>query len=561
MEHKRFIIAMVLSALVIIFWQMMFAPPPRPVQPDNGESVVAQRDVPAAPTEEARPRPRVEADPEADDPEAAPARPAAPVRDIAQRTDRLVSPNFTLELTNRGAAVSSILITDPAQYKARGDLLDAFPADSPYRPFTVSFVDENLGIAENAMYEVIEAESVRDGSGAYQKITYRYADPRGRFTLDKVIAVHPERAFVLTMDVKISNHLADMRLVDTMAVNIYGYPDPDQDRSWLDFQPDELEAVCRTVDDTERRIMQKLNGPRNYDGMDILWGAVDTRYFLLGNVPLERGQSCVMEVLNENMLRTRIIGKGFSVAPNQTFTSSHLLYIGPKDFDYLRAAGHRLEDAVDYGFFTILARPLRRLLVLFYGWVGNWGIAIILLTLLIKILTWPITDKAYSSAERMKKIQPKLQELKEKYANDQQRMTEETMKVFKENNVSPLGCLPMLIQIPILYALFVMIYNSVELYRANFALWYTDLSAPDPYFVLPILMGAVMVVQQRMTTIETPNPQMAMMMKIMPIMFTAFMLFLPAGLVLYYFVNLILGLAQQFWIKRKFRLAEEAQGA
>jgi YidC/Oxa1 family membrane protein insertase len=184
-----------------------------------------------------------------------------------------------------------------------------------------------------------------------------------------------------------------------------------------------------------------------------------------------------------------------------------------------------------------------------------------LLTLLIKILTWPITDKAYSSAERMKKIQPKLQELKEKYANDQQRMTEETMKVFKENNVSPLGCLPMLIQIPILYALFVMIYNSVELYRANFALWYTDLSAPDPYFVLPILMGAVMVVQQRMTTIETPNPQMAMMMKIMPIMFTAFMLFLPAGLVLYYFVNLILGLAQQFWIKRKFRLAEEAQGA
>jgi YidC/Oxa1 family membrane protein insertase len=115
----------------------------------------------------------------------------------------------------------------------------------------------------------------------------------------------------------------------------------------------------------------------------------------------------------------------------------------------------------------------------------------------------------------------------------------------------------MVLQIPILYGLFVMIYNSVELYHANFFLWYTDLSAPDPYFVLPILMGAVMVIQQRMTTIETPNPQMAMMMKIMPVMFTAFMLFLPSGLVLYYFVNLILGLGQQFWIKRKFRIADE----
>src|SRR5690606_25391198 len=148
------------------------------------------------------------------------------------------------------------------------------------------------------------------------------------------------------------------------------------------------------------------------------------------------------------------------------------LYMGPKDFDSLDAVGQRLEESIDYGLLTILARPLRWMLALFHGWVGNWGIAIILLTLLIKLLTWPITDKAYVNAERMKLIQPRLQEIKKQYENDQQRMTEETMKVFRENKVSPLGCLPMLIQMPILYALFVMIYNSVELYQAEFALWY-----------------------------------------------------------------------------------------
>ncbi|MFU8803978.1 MAG: membrane protein insertase YidC, partial [Bradymonadaceae bacterium] len=527
-------------------------PPPDELVP--AEEVVDVRDeLPVAPPV------AVDEPPPVETPEPTPAVPAP--RDIELRTDVMVSDNFRLEWSNRGAALTSVLITDPVQYEVRGDLLDAFPEDSPYRPYALSFVDENLGVPENAVYEVIEEESVRGREDAYTQLTYRFEDPQGRFTLDKVISVHPERAFVLEMDVKITNHLRDARLADTLAVNIYGYPDPDQESNWLDFRPDELEGVCRTLEDTERRVMQKINGPRTYDEAAILWGAVDTRYFLLGNVPLEQGQSCILEVLDEELLRTRIVGKGFSVSPDQTFTSEHLLYIGPKDYGFLGAAGHRLEEAVDYGFLTVLARPLRWLLVLFFGWLGNYGLAIILLTLLIKLLTWPITDKAYSSAERMKKIQPRLKELKEKYAKDQQRMTEETMKLFKENNVSPLGCLPMLIQIPILYALFVMIYNSVELYQANFMLWYTDLSAPDPYFVLPILMGAVMVVQQRMTTVETPNPQMAMMLKIMPVMFTAFMLFLPSGLVLYYFVNLILGLGQQFWIKRKFRLADEAAAA
>jgi YidC/Oxa1 family membrane protein insertase len=150
----------------------------------------------------------------------------------------------------------------------------------------------------------------------------------------------------------------------------------------------------------------------------------------------------------------------------------------------------------------------------------------------------------------MKEIQPELEEIRDKYDDDQQRMTEETMKLFRENDVSPMGgCLPMLLQMPILYGLYVMVYSSVELYEADFILWYTNLAAPDPFFVLPIIMGVVMFVQQGMMTSAGGNMQTKIMTKVMPFMFTGFMLFLPSGLVLYYSVNLIIGLGQQFYIR------------
>jgi YidC/Oxa1 family membrane protein insertase len=229
--------------------------------------------------------------------------------------------------------------------------------------------------------------------------------------------------------------------------------------------------------------------------------------------------------------------------------------------DVLSNVREELADSVDYGFFKFLAVPLHKILNFIHGLVGNWGVAILLLTLLIKILTWPITHKSYANTERMKEIQPKLDELKTKYENDQQRLTEETMKLFSENKFNPLGgCLPMVLQMPIFYGLYVMIVNSVELYQAEFIFWYTDLSDKDPYFVLPILMGVVMVVQQKfMMTTAAPNPQTKIMMQVMPIMFTAFMLFLPSGLVLYYFLNLLLGVLQQWMIQRKFAKQAEAK--
>lgn len=563
---------MVLSALVILIWQFFFAPPIEPLPEDQEEVVALQNegaddtptnvagndtanDTPAAGAE------RDIADLNGDTPaDAEAAVPPAPP--IERRTDQIITPDLTLTLDNQGAVVKNAVITAPKQYAGVGGrLMRAFNDDAPAWPFELSFVDQNVELAGDELYEFVEDESVLTNDGeSYSTITYRYTDPRQRFLVDKVYSVDPDKRYVVRLDISVQNLLDNVRLVDAAALDIIGRDDPDKERPWFDFRPDVLEAVCQTTDGTEREILENLEGSVTHSQFGTLWTGADTRYFLMGAAAENGANSCMYEPVDGDYLRTRLTHERFSIEPGQTWEAGHLLFIGPKDFDVLRDAGHRFEEAVDYGFFTVLARPLRRALVWFHGFTGNWGLAIILLTLVIKAATWRITGKAYVNAERMKLIQPQIKEIREKYEKDQQRMTEETMKVFKENKVSPLGCLPLVLQMPILYGLFIMIYNSVELYQAEF-LWYQDLSAPDPLFMLPIIMGIVMFFQQRLTmqtSAATTNPQMMIVMKIMPFMFTAFMLFLPAGLVLYYLLNLLIGLAQQLLIKRRFANAEEA---
>jgi YidC/Oxa1 family membrane protein insertase len=186
-----------------------------------------------------------------------------------------------------------------------------------------------------------------------------------------------------------------------------------------------------------------------------------------------------------------------------------------------------------------------------HGLVGTWGLAIIMLTILVKLLLFPVTQKTFRSMERMKKIQPLLTEVRDKYQNDRTKMTEETMRLYKEHNVNPFGCLPMFLQFPVYIALYRTIYSSVELYKAEFALWIHDLSQPDPYYILPVLMSVTMFGQQLLMPTTVDNPQMKWMMRIMPLIFGFFMLVLPSGLVLYIFVSSLLGILQQWYIRRE----------
>ncbi len=576
MEQRRFLLAMILSGLVILVWQVFFVPEPDRVEAEDGEEVVAEEELEEAPDADApdSDAPEVaeeqaedasvdEVDPEDAETIEAQAPTDEDVPEIEERIDAISTGELDIKLSNRGARLADVNVTSPRQYAGEGgQLMRAFEDDAPALPYGLSFEEGNVELAEDAAFEVVEEESERSADGeTYERIVYRHQDPAGAFSVDKTFSVDEERRYSLRLEVEVRNTLEDgVPIVTQPAMNIIGRDDPDKETAFFDFRPDVLEGVCHTTDDNHREVFENIEAYERFGGHTVRWAGTDTRYFMKAAVPIDGAEACSFDAVDDrDYLRTRIYHSSVTIGADDTWDSEYVLYMGPKDFDVLRDVGFALEESVDYGLFSFLARPLRWSLVRLNNYTNNWGLAIILLTLIIKLLTWKITGKAYTNAERMKQIQPEIKKIREKYEDDQQKMTEETMKVFKENNVSPLGCLPLLLQMPILYGLFVMIYNSVELYQAEF-LWYADLSAPDPWFILPVVMGVVMFFQQRITmsTAASTNPQMKVVMKVMPVAFTAFMLFLPAGLVLYYLLNLMMGLSQQFLIKRKFRLAEEA---
>ena len=229
------------------------------------------------------------------------------------------------------------------------------------------------------------------------------------------------------------------------------------------------------------------------------------------------------------------------------------LYLGPKDIDRLKEAEVGLEDTIDFWIVGILAKPMLNLLRWFHSIVPNWALAIVMLTILVKLALLYWTQKSFSQMQRMAKLKPMMDALKEKYGKDKERLNTEMMSLYKREKVNPLGgCLPMLLQMPIWIALYRTIYSSVELYQAPLGGWIQDLSAADPYFVLPVVLGASMFAQQKLTPTTMDSAQAKMMLYMMPIMFTVFMLFLPSGLNLYILVNTFLTMLQQYYLRKKF---------
>ena len=241
-----------------------------------------------------------------------------------------------------------------------------------------------------------------------------------------------------------------------------------------------------------------------------------------------------------------------NVAPGAAAAVKVALYVGPQEQRRLQAAAPGLDLVVDYGWLAIIAWPLFWLLEKFYALSGNWGVAIILLTVLIKIVFFPLSAASYKSMAKMKLITPRLTKIREMYAHDRQKMNQAMMELYKTEKINPLGgCFPILVQIPVFIALYWVLLAAIELRHAPFMLWIKDLSALDPYYVLPILMTGTMVLQTKMNPVP-PDPVQARVMQIMPFVFSIFFFFFPAGLVLYWLVNNILSIAQQWQIQRMF---------
>ena len=244
-------------------------------------------------------------------------------------------------------------------------------------------------------------------------------------------------------------------------------------------------------------------------------------------------------------------GPAISVAPSETLSVTNRLYTGPKNQSVLSDLAPHLDLVVDYGWLWWIAQPLFWLLTFIQSIVINWGVAIILLTVLVKLAFFQLSAAGYKSMARMRKVQPRIMAIREEYANDKAKQSQAMMELYKKEKINPLGgCFPILVQMPVFIALYWVLMESVELRQAPFALWINDLSVMDPYFVLPILMGASMYYMQKLNP-APPDPMQAKIMQWMPIVFTFFFLWFPAGLVLYWLCNNLLSMAQQYVINRR----------
>jgi len=282
------------------------------------------------------------------------------------------------------------------------------------------------------------------------------------------------------------------------------------------------------------------------------WVAIIQHYFVSAWAPPQDQQNLYYATTDSRGRNVAAFaGPTLQVAPENEANLSATLYMGPKIQDYMEQVAPNLKLTVDYGWLWFIANPLFVVLDTIHDIVGNCGWSIVLLTVLVKLVLFPLSAKAYKSMARMRKLGPEMQRLKEMYGDDRQKMSQEMMKFYQKEKINPLGgCLPILIQMPVFIALYWMLLESVELRHAPFMFWIQDLSVKDPFFILPILMGASMFVQQMLNP-TPPDPMQAKIMKMLPIIFTFFFLWFPAGLVIYWVVNNIISVAQQYYITRK----------
>jgi YidC/Oxa1 family membrane protein insertase len=294
------------------------------------------------------------------------------------------------------------------------------------------------------------------------------------------------------------------------------------------------------------------------------WAAMLQHYFFVAWIPpageTDDYVTTIVQTKDAPRYLVRAVSPAISVAPGATRSDSARLYIGPKLQSTLDQIAPGLALSVDYGMFTVISEPLHWILAQFHKLTGNWGFAIILLVLLIKAVFFKLSETQYRSMAKMKKLQPRIAALKERHGDDRQKMNTAMMELYQKEKANPLaGCLPMLVQIPVFFALYWVLLESVELRQAPFVGWIHNLTAPDPYYVLPILNGLVAFATQHLTPTAGMDPTQAKMMKFMPVVFSVMFAFFPAGLVLYYLVNSGLSLLQQWIIIKRMEAGDKAK--
>ncbi|MBI2897228.1 MAG: membrane protein insertase YidC [Deltaproteobacteria bacterium] len=545
MNERRILWALVASvviALIFTFAVPRFFGPAEPPRPSRTAAAPAKQ--------EPRPQARERTASAAKRDRTASREPAQRVQGPRPREQlaHVSTRDFGAALTTRGATVETFTLKS-RKFRRKKDgrrvPVDLVSTErEKWLPLRIGFRSSDFAYQDqNVDYDLVSSGR---GRAVFE---YASAEVRIRRTYEA------RGAFQLLLTTEITN-LTDEEQSHKLELSTFRYLRWEEEKGGLFQQsPWVVTGVCEHGGETERFARGDMWSERSTAGA-IGYAALDDLYFAQALLP-DRGTQaeCRMKAraLPQGALyRASLVYQETAVAPGATVKYRTRAYFGPKDHDGLAKVDARLQSVVDFGFFAPLCRILLHVLKFFQGFVANWGLAIILLTLSVKTLLFPVTQKSFKSMREMQRVKPLIDELNQRYANDKEKRNQAMMALYKQHKINPFGgCLPIVIQTPIGLALYTTLWRAIELYQEPFTLYWVDLSAPDPYFVLPLVLGATMFIQQKMTPSTLDAMQQKMMMYFMPIMFTAFMLFLPVGLTLYILTNTLLTIAQQQFMYRR----------
>jgi len=532
-------------------WVQDYAPKPAAPTAEQPAQAVNETAPPASGDD----LPQISA-PDATSPDAPEAGAAEPVSALAAPVIRVTTDVLDLEISTGGGTLHKAELLNYPVAKDRPDelvrLLSFYP---PELGLIESGVRSLGGAAEATHLTIFESSQTRyDLDGAEELVVpLTWTDPSG-IVIEKRYRFK-RGSYIIKLEQEVRNGSAEpWRGADYVRIKRYS---KEQERSMFDVDSYSFQGpVIYDGEKSEKLKRDDLidDGKYEYYSQRGWFGSIQ-HHFVSAVVP-EPGTDYRYEVSVAGSVATSsAIGRNaLSVEPGSSIAFATSLFVGPKLQAQLEEIDETLKLTVDYGWLTIISQPLFWLLSLVHGFVANWGVSIILVTLLIKLAFYKLTESSGRSMAKMRNLQPRMKALQDRYKDDRQALSQAMMELYKREKVNPAaGCLPILIQMPFFLAFYWVLLESVEMRQAPFALWITDLSTRDPYFILPLIMGAAMFMQQKLNPAPA-DPVQAKVMQIMPIMFTVFFAFFPSGLVLYWVTNTLLSIAQQWKINRVVEL-------
>ena len=549
MEQARIFIAIVLSFLIFILWEVFFVDRKEPQKPPQAIHTAEQIN-----KETKSYIPEIEKEHGIPADEQLVRTPDMPIRET-----KIDTPLYTVKISEKGATFKSFILK---QYREsvgeNAPLKELISENLEMGTLLSSFENSSIkGLNEAVFDSVVAGKSISVFSRP-ETIVFKWISPEG-FVLEKEYLFSPD-SYIISLVVRIKN-ASGRDIADQLKITLinhleakdayYGFVGPS---ALIDNKVKEI----KLDDITKQPVTQGT----------IKWIGLETIYFMNSIVPKElKNAEMILQTDNNRMVHNTYREPMTNIKTGTQHTFSYDIFFGPKSMKLLRQLNNELDRSINFGMFDFIAKPCLWLMNFIHDYIPNYGVAIIILTIVVKIILWPLGNKSYQSMNEMKKLAPLMKEIREKHKDDKKKMNQEVMALYKTYKINPMGgCLPMVLQIPVFFALYRMLYEAIELRHASFVLWINDLSAPDRLFnfdiyiplmhppygipVLTLIMGASMFFQQKMAP-APGDPAQAKLMMFMPILFTVIFVNFSSGLVLYWLVNNLLSMGQQYYVSKK----------